>query len=140
MLQFMGSQRVRYNLVTEQQQQQILFFFQSCAQILAPSPGTETVPLQWKHGVLITGLPRKSLTLLAAELISYNEVILITVGPKPNDWCPYNKRKGYTEKKHVKTEAEVGEMWPRAKRQHSLASAAAKREPPGIINTTRADT
>jgi len=62
------------------------------------------------------------------------------VGPKPNDWCPYNKRKGYTEKKHVKTEAKVGVMWPKAKKQHSLASSEAKREPPGIINTTRADT
>ena len=61
------------------------------------------------------------------------------MGPKPSDRCPYNKKKGHTEK-CVETEAEVGVMWPKAKKQRSLASSEAKREPPRLINTTPADT
>lgn len=31
------------------------------------------------------------------------------VSPKPNDWCPYNRRQGHREG-HVKTEAEISVM------------------------------
>ena len=42
----------------------LLFFWPCCTacEILIPQPGIEPVTLQWKHGVLITGLPGKSLT------------------------------------------------------------------------------
>ena len=34
-----------------------LYFGHEACEILVPQPGIEPVPLQWKHRVLITGLP-----------------------------------------------------------------------------------
>ena len=46
------------------------FFWLHCATcgILVPQLGIEPAPLQWKHGVLITGPPGKSLKLLHFKL------------------------------------------------------------------------
>ena len=48
-----GRKRVGYNLVTEN--------VRSAWEPLIPQPGIESMTLQWKHGVLTTGLPGKSL-------------------------------------------------------------------------------
>ena len=37
-----------------------LYFGHETCEILVPKPEIEPLPLQWKHGVLITGLPGKS--------------------------------------------------------------------------------
>ena len=41
----------------------LLFIFRLCGAtlgVLVSRPGTEPMPLQWKHGILTTGLPGKS--------------------------------------------------------------------------------
>ena len=48
------------------------FFFLPCCtacEILIPQPGIEPMTLQWKHGVLTTGLPGKSLNNIISESI-----------------------------------------------------------------------
>ena len=40
--------------------------------ILVPRPGMEPVPLQWKHGVLTTGPPGKSLKVYLTESLRFN--------------------------------------------------------------------
>ena len=52
-----------YRLWAQSHLQPVLFFFFFCpsaCRILVPRPGIKPCPLQWKHGVLTTGLPGKS--------------------------------------------------------------------------------
>ena len=59
------------------------FFFWPCivaCGTLVPWPGIELMPLNWKHGVLITGLPEKSLlSIWRKKDISKNEISTYSV-------------------------------------------------------------
>ena len=79
----------RNRLVVKIKHESKFFFFwphPAACRILVPRPGTEPVPLQWKHGVLTTGLPGNSLKLFScpqSAIVSFLPVLLFIIhGPQ----------------------------------------------------------
>ena len=84
MLQSIGSQRVRHNLVTEQQQQLACFYRtkQHVGSSL-PNQGSNQQPLHWEDGVLTTGPPGKS---QESRFLSRHAVCICQSHMRPVNW------------------------------------------------------
>ena len=84
MLQSLGSQRVRHNLVTEQQQQFACFY---CTEQHVgssfPNQGSNQHPRHWEDGVLTTGPPGKS---QESRFLDRHAVCICQSHMSPVDW------------------------------------------------------